>query len=136
VRTHLLRVAAPAEVFAPLFAAAREAGLRMGWLELAPPECVPPSLERAAACGALRAVAVGGGRAVAVKPRRGAPVLRDLVREHFAGCGAVLGVGELDAPLLDADGDGWRVSAAGGGRRLSTAELLAELRRPRPFSPR
>jgi hypothetical protein len=135
VRTHLLRVAAPPEEFAELFAAAREAGLRLGWLELSPPECLPPSLERAAACGALRAVAVGRERAVAVKPRRGAPVLRDLLREHFAGCGAVLARGEVEAPLLCAEGEGWRVGG-GGGRRFSTAELLEELRRPRPFSPR
>jgi len=79
-------------------------------------------------------VAVGGGRSVAVKTLRGAPVLGDLLREHFAGCAVVLAAGEVDAPLVAVDGDGWRVTTAGAARRLATADLLAELRRPRPFA--
>ena len=38
----------------------------------------------------LRAVAVAGGRAVAVKRVAGPPTLRDLLREHFLGCAAVV----------------------------------------------
>src|SRR6185436_14218941 len=102
---HLLRVELGPAAFLPLFAAARALELRLGWLELggavAP---LPASLDAAASLGALRAVAVGEGKSVAVKPRRGAPVLKDLLREHFAGCALVLVEGEEGAvpglPLL------------------------------------
>ena len=133
---HLLRVADPPEAFAPLIDAARALGLRAGWLDLggavAP---LPAPLESAAALGVLRAVAVGEGRTVAVKPLRGATVLRDLLREHFRGCALVLVRGAVDAPLLEADGDGWRLSLPDSAvRRLSTAELAESLRKPHPFS--
>jgi hypothetical protein len=129
-------VAAPPERFASLVDAARAAGMRVGWLELAAPAPLPPTLESAAASGMLRAVATGEGKSAAVKRLRGAPVLADLLREHFAGCALVLVHGEIEAPLLDADGDSWRVSGDGTGRRFATAELIAELRRPHPFAPR
>ena len=133
---HLLRVTDPPAGFAPLIEAARALGLRIGWLELGGAVSpLPEPLECAAALGVLRAVAVGEGRTVAVKPLRGATVLRDLLREHFRGCVLVLVRGEADAPLLEADDEAWRVSLpAGVVRRLSTGDLAAALRRPQPFS--
>lgn len=135
--------------FAGLFAALRQEGRRGGFLRLGTAEVaatdvatapapLPAELDAAAAAGVLRAVAVGGGRSVAVKPLAGPPVLVDLVREHFRGCAAVLvAVGEeAAAPVLrdclSPAGDGWLVAAADSSHRLSTAELLARLRRPSP----
>lgn len=138
---HLLRVAAPAEAFAPLAAALAAEGLRLGWLELAaaPPE--PLSIELAAALdlGVLRAVAVGPRRSLAAKPLRGAPVLRDLLREHFRGCQLVLVAGPgapAELPALDpADGGGYRVEPADEAvRTLAPPALAARLRRPRPWA--
>lgn len=142
-RVHLLAVDAPAQTFAGLFAAAREEGLHLGWLEPTPstvPEPVPPGLAGAAAAGARQAVGVGGGRLVAVKPLAGTPVLADLLRGHFLGCVAVLVRGDLAAgeplPRLDpappVPGT-WRVTVAGGARTLTSAEVVARLRRPRPW---
>lgn len=135
-RQHLLRVDDGAEAFAGLVAAIREAGGRVGWLELAPPAPVPPALEAAAAGGVLRAVAVGGGRSVAVKPIRGEPVLRDVLREHFRGCVLVLvaGAAAAELPWLAPRADGWLLRLADGrSQELGTEELVAALRRPRPW---
>jgi hypothetical protein len=130
---HLLRVAEEPARFAPLVAAARALGLRVGWLELGAAP-VPDSLESAALCGALRAVAVGEGRTIAVKSLRGAPVLRDLLREHFQGCALVLVRGEIDAPALRTEGDSWIVQPPGAAARSYTVEqLAAALRKPRPW---
>lgn len=135
---HLLRVPADQggpERYAGLFRAASEAGLRVGWLELGEAAPLPPGLEAAAGLGALRAVAVGSGRSVAVKPRKGAPVLRDLLREHFLGCALVLvhgDPGDAEAPELladGADGDRWKV----GDTLFDTEGLVAALRKPRPW---
>jgi hypothetical protein len=183
---HLLRVAEGPESFAALFAAMSAAGLRAGWLDLrrtepgsaaaaaisaraateaAGRDADPPGiavtlagLETAAALGVRRAVAAGGGRSLALKPLRGEPVLRDLVREHFLGCTLVLvrgggGTAKADAPALaeaagagrlaleslpalSPAGDGWQVSSPAAGvtpLRFDTAKLLACLRRPRPW---
>ena len=135
---HLLRVEDGPERFAALFAAAREAGLRIGWLELTPtanlPVDLPADLEQAAAEGALRAVAVGGGRSIAVKPLRGEPVLGDLLREHFRGCALVLVRGAVDAPTLALAGEDWSVGVAGETPQLyAPAALVAALLRPRPW---
>jgi hypothetical protein len=132
---HLLRVAEEPARFAPLVAAARALGLRVGWLELdAVPGPVPGSLHSAADLGVLRAVAVGKGRSVAVKPLRGEPVLRDLLREHFQGCALVLVRGEIEAPTLRTEGDSWIVQPPGAASRSYTVEqLAASLRRPRPW---
>ncbi len=92
----------------------------------------------------MRAVAVGGGRSVAVKPLRGEPVLRDLLREHFRGCALVLVSLPEGAPppaplstvpTLQAEGDGWRIAPPGdvAAQRHDTAGLVAALRRPRPW---
>lgn len=131
---HLLRVEEGPDRFAPLIAAVRTEGLRVGWLDLAASPAPPADLESAASLGALRAVAVGEGRTVAVKPLRGAPVLRDLLREHFQGCALVLVRGPVDAPLLAPDGEGWRVEPPGAASRLYKSEPLASaLRKPHPW---
>lgn len=131
---HLLRAAGGPAAFAPLIAAARAAGLRVGWLQLAPPGPAPPALDEAAAAGVLRAVGVGEGRSVAVKPLAGPAVLRDLVREHFRGCALLLVDGPVEAPVLAPVADAWRLETAGAPPRLLTTDgLLARLRRPRPW---
>ena len=132
---HLLAVEEGPERFAGLLAALRAEGLRAGWLDLhGPAEPVPSSLALTVAAGASRAVAAGGGRTVAVKALRGAPVLRDLLREHFHGCALVLVRGEVAAPHLVLAGDAWELSPPGeAARRYTTAELVAALRRPRPW---
>jgi hypothetical protein len=135
VTIHLLRVELDAADCAPLFAAAAKLDLRVGWLELEPQAfpALPPSLEQAAEAGALRAVAIGGGRSVAVKPMRGAPVVKDVLREHFAGCALVLVRGEIDLPKLEREDDGWRVRLDEESRRYTTEQLARALRRPRAF---
>lgn len=132
---HLLRVEDDPQRFASLIEAARALGLRVGWLDLgALPAPVPEPLEAAAGLGVLRAVSVGEGRVVAVKPLRGAPVLKDLLREHFRGCVLVLVRGEVDAPLLVPGEDGWSVTPREtASRRYATEDLAAALRKPRPW---
>jgi len=135
---HLLRVTDPPERFASLIAAARALNLRIGWLDW-PGECpVPSALEAAAELGVLRAVAVGEGRTVSVKPLRGRPILKDLLREHFLGCALVLVRGDVDAPGLEPDQDAWRLQLPGSSertsRRLTTAELAESLRKPHPWA--
>jgi hypothetical protein len=130
---HLVRVSDPPERFAVLIEAARGEGLRVGWLELsAPTEPLPDSLESAAGLGVMRAVSVGEGRTVAVKPMRGAPVLRDVLREHFRGCALVLVRGEVDAPALRPEGAAWMLDVRGfAGQAFSTAELVSAFRSPK-----
>ena len=133
---HLLRVARPVVEFEDLIAAVRHEGGRVGWLELGStaPAPVPASLSAAADRGVLRAVAVGGGSTVAVKPMRGEPVLRDVLREHFRGCQLVLVTGEIDAPLLEPRDGSWVLRLAGEpAARWTTERLVAALARPRPW---
>jgi len=132
---HLLRVDDAPDRFAPLIAAARALGLRIGWLDLGGATApVPEALETAAAASVLRAVAVGEGRTVAVKPLRGAPVLKDLLREHFRGCVMVLVRGEIEAPSLRIEDGAWIVAPPGAAsRRYATEELAMALRKPRPW---
>lgn len=130
---HLLRFDGEPVELAPVIEAARKLDLRVGWLDLgAPPELQGP-LADAANLGVLRAVAVGGGRSVAIKPLRGTPVLRDVLREHFRGCALVVLRGATDLPEL-ARGDArdeWLVRT-GAGERATTAErLAASLRSPK-----
>jgi hypothetical protein len=137
---HLLRVGDPPEVFATLIEAARALGLRIGWLDLPAevPSPLPEPLETAARLGVLRAVAVAGNRSVAVKPLKGAPVLRDLLREHFRGCALVLIRGEAEpgtASLRSLE-NSWAVTAPGeAARAFTTIALAAALRQARPWGP-
>jgi len=122
------------EAFQSLFAAAREAGERFGWLELATDAAspVPPDLASAAESGALRAVRSGGGRTIVVKPVAGPAVLRDLVREHFLGCTLILVRGWEGWPRVEPSAGGYELrSAVGRSRSFGAAELVAELRRPK-----
>jgi hypothetical protein len=104
-----------------------------------PAQLVPDSLERAATAGVLRAVSVGGGRTVTVKPMRGEPVLRDVLREHFRGCALVLvsqpgPESAVDAPRLAVLDDGrYRITGADQEVCVDTVDLVARLRRPRPW---
>ena len=138
-RIHLLRVEGAPDVYAPLLAAAAAAGLRVGWLELqgAPP--APPPLQDALQAGGDRAVAIGETWTLAVRPRKGAARLRELLRQQFLGCALVLVHGNVDAsaPTLSANDDGsWRVAIPDAAeRRLTTEQLVAALREPRPFAP-
>ena len=136
---HLLRVEDAPERFALLIAAARALGLRIGWLDLGTtPASIPGPLETAADLGVLRAVSVREGRTVAVKPLRGAPVLKDLLREHFQGCALVLIRGEIrgeiPAPTLRIEDDAWLLTPPGAAsRRYATADLALALRKPHPW---
>jgi hypothetical protein len=66
-----------------------------------------------------------------LKSRRGPPVLRDLLREHFRGCRVVLVRGEAPLPTLRSHGSGWELEQVGGEvRHLSTIELVRALRAP------
>jgi hypothetical protein len=128
-------VDAPA-AFAALFAAARARGERIGWLDWSEEPAPVGALDEAASIGALRAVAVGAGRTVAVKRLAGAPVLRDLVREHFLGCGLVLIRGRAGTPSIAPAGAGFRIETVPGrARELPAEEALAELLRPRHRPP-
>lgn len=163
-RIHLLRFAGSPEELEPLVRAAAEEGLRVGWLDLAgaaPPAPPEPDgspaagLDGAVSAGAFRAVRVSPGRTVALKAVAGPPVLRDLLREHFLGCAAVVvrgsgsAAGEADdlaaagaeapsgpplrdgdaalaeAPRLVAEGEGFRVEPPGRAGRRFTAAQLA-----------
>lgn len=144
-RIHLLRYDGDPAALAPLLAASHREGLRVGWLELPVegPAPVPPGLDAASTAGAFRAVAVGPGRTVAVKAPGGAPVLRDLLREHFLGCALVVARGSEGSPLagelaqvavLEAVGEGFRVGPPGeAGRTFDAPTLAARLRRPCPW---
>jgi hypothetical protein len=130
----LLKVSRGAGSFRTLIAAAKAEDLRIGWL-LLEATTAPEPLAEAAVQGVLRAVAVGEGRTVAVKPVRGAPVLEDLLREHFLGCRLVLVAGDLELPRLEPDGEDWVVTLSDGStRQLTTAQLVSRLRKPEPFS--
>lgn len=132
----LVAVSAPPAAFAALFAAARARGERIGWLDWSDEPAPHGELDAAAALGALRAVAVGAGRTVAVKRLAGAPVLRDLVREHFLGCGVVLIRGRAGTPSIAPAATGFRVETTPGrSRELAAEEALAELLRPRHRPP-
>ena len=145
MRQFLLRIERPVVEFAELVAALRHESFRVGRLEMAPtagggkPAPVPESLAEAESLGVLRAVSVGGGRSIAVKPMKGEPVLRDVLREHFRGCRVVLVSGPANEardsfPLLERVEAGWKVSLSRGEtKKYTTQELIAALRRPDPW---
>lgn len=133
----LLRVTAPAADFAPLVAAARGLDLRVGWLELTPPE--PPTLLAAAlAAGCAKAVEIGPGGSLAAKTRPGPPVLRDVLREHYRGTSLVLirGEGALVLPpalaSLEPTAEGFVLVTPDGQRETVAAEPLARRLRGKP----
>jgi len=131
----LLAVSTAADDFAPLFEAAAAAGVRFGWLAFNAPVEPPPALQSPTLLAAFRAVAVGNLRSIAMKPMKGAPVLRDLLREHFLGADVVLVAGlDLYPRLTPQARSGeitWHLAeSATAGRVYSTAELLVRLRKP------
>ena len=134
---HLLRVEGGPGDYAELVQTARRAGLRVGWLDLEAPDDLlarlPRELGAAAGTGVLRAVAVGPRGQVAAKPVAGAPVLRDLLREHFLGCRLVLVRGEAPAPRLAAGAGRYEVAGAGVSWQGDAEALVARLERPRPW---
>lgn len=146
-RIHLLRHDGSPDELGPLIEAAREAGLRVGWLD-GGAGLAPEPLAAAAGAGAFRSVAVAGDRAVAFKRLGGPPVLRDVLREHFLGCALVVvteaGAGAFgapaarelaEAPAIEPAGGGYRVTAPGeAGRVFAPGAIAARLRRPRPWS--
>ncbi|MEO1085609.1 MAG: hypothetical protein AAFY88_15320 [Acidobacteriota bacterium] len=145
-RIHLLQVEADADVFAPLIAELARRGERAGWLDWRPGDdaqgVVTGPLADAADLGVLRAVSVDRSAAVSIKPASGPAVLRDVVREYFRGCRAVLvrsasPVQALDGggpiPVLCRDGERFRVERGGGRFELDAVELSDRLRRVRPF---
>jgi hypothetical protein len=126
--THALRVTDGSDAFRALFAAVASEGERAGWLDLDAGEVSSGTVDDPPA---WKAVAIEGRRTVAVKTRRGPPVLRDLLREHFRGCRVVLVRGGASLPTLRPRGADWELEAVDGGvRRLTTAELLRALRSP------
>ncbi len=131
-RIHVLKTTARPSDFSELFTALRELGLRGGWLDYEEHGDAPSGLEAAAAAGALRAVGVGRHRVLTVKPIAGAAVLRDLLREHFAGCRVVIVRGTIEAPVIEPAKAGWAIREEGGAERPWTSRGLAEaLRKPR-----
>lgn len=134
-RIHLLRVEETLAAFSSLFAAAAARKVRLGWLDLEPPEASPPGeVALAASAGARPAVEVAGRRVTSVRWLEGPPVLRDLLRRDFLGCRAVLVRGTTDAPLLVPEAEGWRVTSPGqAGRVWGAEQLLEALGHPRPW---
>ena len=127
----LLAVDGPAEAYAPLFSAAKEAGLRIGWLAMNVPVDPPPPLQAPPLLEAFRAVAVGEGRSIAMKPMKGRAILRDLLREHFLGADVVLVAGLALFPRLAARESDWHLTeSATASRVYTTGELLVRLRKP------
>ena len=134
-RIHLLSVAARADAFLELIEALGAEGRRVGWLDLGSAQ-VPATLTAASGAGVLRAVGVDDGVTVAVKPRKGAVVMKDLLREYFVGCSVVLVRGGEGLPRLSVAEGGWLLEVPGAtARALDTASLVAALRKPRPFGP-
>ena len=119
----LLCVDGPAEQFASLFAAAKAAGLRFGWLVLNAPVDPPPPLQAPPLLEAFRAVAVGDGRSIAMKPMKGKAVLRDLLREHFLGADVDQIAREGRLGDLDAVGGEQAEELALGANRLTAEDL-------------
>lgn len=131
-RMHVLKTALSSTECAPLFEAAAAQKVRVGWLDLACGAAAPAELEAAAAVGAFRSVGVTDGCVVAVKPVPGATVLKDLLREHFAGCRLVLVRGGTEAPELLAAESGYRVRFEASVEKEFSPEALARaLGKPR-----
>lgn len=132
-RVHQLRVEDGPEHFKSLVKTARDAGIRIGWLEFGS-ATIPEPLASASATGVFRTVQVDEEVTISVKNRKGPPVTRDLLREHFQGCSLILVSGGEAPAFLRGDNDHWTVSALDGAEStFTTDELVAALRRVRPF---
>jgi hypothetical protein len=120
------------QAFRALFEAARQRGARVGWLDLAQPVEPPAELAAALEVGAFKSVSATAGKSVAVKATRGAPVLRDLLREHFPGCALVLVRGREGRPRLVSEAGAYRLERTTDRTlRLEPGPLVEELLRPR-----
>ena len=136
--THALRVTENSAAFRSLFEALGREGERAGWLDLGAMSSGPAAaraseggLDAALGDGVWKAVGVEARRSVAIKMRRGAPVLRDLLSEHFRGCRVVLVRGESALPTLCPRGEDWELDGGDGvARRFTTTELVSALRSP------
>ncbi|MDI9631508.1 MAG: hypothetical protein QM311_08635 [Acidobacteriota bacterium] len=130
---HLFSVDAEPEAFATLWRLAAAHGIRIGWLDLASESAPPAPVTMALTAGAAKVVAVSGRQTLAGKRLAGPPVLRDLVREHFLGCQALLVRGRVGYPRLLPGDDGYQIVEMAGAepQRLDTKALLRRLRRPR-----
>jgi len=127
----LFSVSGDASDYEPLFAAARERGARIGWLELDGAAARRPMPEGLPFTGAFRTVEVSESWTVSTKPRKGPAVLRDLLREHFLGADVVLVRGIDLYPKLARRDDAWDLEEAAGRKlRLSTEALLDRARKP------
>jgi len=132
-RVHRLSVEGGAEHFESLVKSARDAGIRIGWLEFGS-ATVPEPLASASAAGVFRTVQVDEAVTISVKNRKGPPVIRDLLREHFQGCSLILVSGGEAPAALRRDNDRWIVSALDGTEStFTTDELVTALRKARPF---
>ena len=67
----LLAVDGPPDLYEPLFAAAKAAGLRVGWLVMNAEVEAPPPLQAPPLLEAFRAVAVGNGELHRARPNGG-----------------------------------------------------------------
>jgi len=132
-RQELLGVDEPASAFGALAKAASLAGVRIGWLDLAGPPQPLPSLAEAATSGFRVAVEAGPEFSLTVRRRRGAPVLRDVLRQNFAGCRMVLVRGMGAGPKLAAAPEGWSLKGESRVIHLDTSTFLDRLARHRPF---
>jgi hypothetical protein len=139
-RPHLLAVSGGPGDFERLWTALREAGMRVGWLEwsLDSPSPQEGPLAAATQAGAARAVEIHADGAVTRKPRRGPPILDDILREQFLGCAVVFVRGSISrrpgspsVARLEVSGDEWRIVSGAESRRLATAALVARLRSPK-----
>lgn len=143
-RVHVLRARSARQEWVTLQTGVHALGERIGWLDWRPEEA-PRLPLRDWDRGWSRRVVLEAGRAKAIKPMAGPPVLRDVLREYFGGCVAVLvsskePVAEAIADL-EVVADGLLVrprcdESADGDRQLlfTVDELARRLRKPRPFS--
>ena len=129
----LLTVEEPLSSFLPLAAAAEEAGSRIGWLEFDELPDSSAKLMAAAAGGFATAVAVGERITWSARPRRGAAVLRDVLRRELPGCDLVLVLGQTVGPLVAPAAEGWSVSSSTRTVELDAKALLGRARRRNPF---
>ena len=106
----LFAVSGDASEFETLFAAARERGAKVGWLELDADAAGRPTPAGPPFTGAFRTVEVSGRWTVSTKPRKGPAILRDLLRENFLGADVVLVRGSDLFPKLSRSDDGWQLS--------------------------